>query len=194
MPRRPLDPPPGTSETALRRSALVQLVIQGALGVLVFSPLVFGDGDDFDVVRLWLLVIWSAALVGLVVQFRALGSWRSDPVRDDETILWGTSAVLVLPTGGLGYGGRFSLSTHRLRYTPGPVARLRGATAQEWPARSITGARVTPSTGRAWTSGRWAVIDREGGDAITLVSTEPRAVADEVDHVIREQLHPDLGH
>jgi len=126
--------------------------------------------------------------VALIVQFRALGSWRSDPVRNDETILWGTSAVLVRPTGGLGHGGHFSLSTHRLRYTPGPVVRLRGATAQEWPADSLTGARVTPSTDRSWTSGRWAVIDRDGGDAVTLVSTEPRAVADEITHALTEHL------
>jgi hypothetical protein len=32
------------------------------------------------------------------------------------------------------------------------------------------------------------VIDREGGDAVTLVSTEPRAVADEIDQVVRERL------
>ena len=188
MPRRPLEPAPGTSETALRRSALLQLVIQGVLGVMVFSPPLFGGDDDLDVVRLWLLALWATAFVALIVQFRALGSWRSDSVREDETILWGTSAVLVRPTGGLGHGGRFSLSNHRLRYTPGPVVRLRGATAQEWPADSLTGARVTPSTDRSWTSGRWAVIDREGGDAVTLVSTEPRAVADEIDQVVRERL------
>jgi len=52
MPRRPLEPAPGTSETALRRSALLQLVIQGVLGVMVFSPPLFGGDDDLDVVRL----------------------------------------------------------------------------------------------------------------------------------------------
>lgn len=194
MPRRPLEPAPGTSETALRRAALVQLVIQGVLGVLVFSPLLFGrDGErlgDTDVVRLWLLAVWSTSFVALVVKFRSLGSWRSDPVRGDETMLWGTSAVLVRPTGGLGYGGRFSLSTHRLRYTPGLIASLRGAAPEEWPTWSLTGAHVTPSTGRAWISGHWAVIDREHGPAIALASTEPRAVAAEIDRAVKEQHRP----
>ncbi|WP_209559765.1 hypothetical protein [Frigoribacterium sp. PvP032] len=188
MPRRPLEPAPGTSETALRRAVLIQLVIQGALGILVFSPLLLGGGDDTDVFRLWLLAVWGASFVALVARFRSLGSWRADPVRGDETMLWGTSAVLVRPTGGVGYGGRFSLSTHRLRYTPGLIASLRGATPEEWPTRSLTGAHVTPSSGRAWPSAYWAVIGREHGNAIALVSTEPRAVATEIDRLIREQL------
>jgi hypothetical protein len=189
MSRRLLDPPRSTSESALHRSMLTQVTLQGVIGVLVFSPLVLDAFDDrFDVVRLVMLVVWLTAVVLFVAQFRALSSWRSLPVAAGEQMAWGTTATLIRPGGGLGYGGQFSLSTHRLRFVPGPVSHLRGATAEEWPVERLTAVRVTPGTGRALASGRWVVIDVEGADPVTLLSPEPRNVADDIDQVLAERL------
>lgn len=169
----------------------IQLAIQGTLFVLVSSLVLFDFGDrTFDAVRLVLAIVWLIALVFYALQFRTLGSWRSLPVGSDEEMLWGTLAVLARPSSGFGYGGQFSLSTRRLRFRPGPIARLRGATPAEWPTESFTAVRVTSGSSRVYAPGRWVVLERESEADVVLLSSEPRVVADDLDRSFAKRLRP----
>ena len=163
--------------------------MQGAIGMLVFSSLFLNDElDAVHIASVVLFVVWLTAGVVVVAQFRALGSWRCLPVHAGEAMVWGTVASRIRPGGGVGFQGQFSMSTHRLRYKPGWVARLRGASAEEWDADSLQSVKVAPGNGRAFASGRWVVIETVAGDAITLLTAEPRAVADDIEHALTRTL------
>lgn len=189
MTQRRVEPPRGRSESIIRKSMLTQLILQGSVGVLVFSSLLFNqDRGGFRIASVVLFVVWIAAGTTYVAQFRALGSWRTLPVQPGETMLWGTVAGRIRPGGGVGLGGQFSMSTHRFRYWPGLVARLRGASAEEWATESLRSVRVTPGNGRAFASGRWVAVETVAGDQVTLLTVEPRAVADDIEQAL-EQAH-----
>lgn len=187
MTQRRVEPPRGRSESIIRKSMLTQLILQGSIGVLVFSSLLFNqDRGGFRIASVVLFVVWIAAGTTYVAQFRALGSWRTLPVQPGEAMLWGTVAGRIRPQGGVGLGGQFSLSTHRFRYRPGLVARLRGASAEEWATESLEAVKVTPGNGRAFASGRWVAVETVAGDPVTLLTVEPRAVADDIEQALKQ--------
>jgi len=187
MSQRRVEPPRGRSESTIRKSMLTQLILQGSIGVLVFSSLLFNqDRGGFRIASVVLFLVWIAAGTTYVAQFRALGSWRTLPVQPGETMLWGTVAGRIRPGGGVGLGGQFSMSTHRFRYRPGLVARLRGASAEEWATESLEAVKVTPGNGRAFASGRWVAVETVIGDPVTLLTVESRAVADDIEQALKQ--------
>lgn len=190
MTQRRVEPPRGRSESTLRKSMLTQLILQGSIGALVFSSLLLNeDRGGFRIASVVLFVVWLVAGTTYVAQFRALGSWRTLSVHPGEEMLWGTVASRIRPAGEVGFSGQFSVSTHRLRYRPGLIARLRGAPAEEWAAESLQAVTVTPGNGRAFASGRWVVVERVSGDPVTLLTREPRAVADDIERALTQAPH-----
>jgi hypothetical protein len=186
--RRPIDPPRSVSERRLRRGALWQLLLPVVvLGVNLPFRLVDDDRGPFDVFVIGSLLVLAALLVAQLVQFRAYGSWRSLPVESGETLLWGTVAALILPAGGAGYGGRFVLSSRRLRYLPDLTSRLRGAQPAEWPVASIVGVEVSPvDHRRRLRGGAWVVIEIADAGPVTVLTPEPHLVAAEFhEHLAR---------
>jgi len=166
---------------------LTQLILQGTIGALAFSSLLLNeDRGGWRIASVALFVVWLVAGTTFLAQFRALGSWRALPVRTGETMLWGTAAGRLRPRGRISHAGQFSISTHRLRYRPGPLARLRGASAEEWPTESLQTVRVAPSNGRVFASGSAVVVETNSGELVTLVSTEPRAVADDFERALQQ--------
>jgi hypothetical protein len=185
MTQRRVEPPRGRSESTLRKSMLTQLILQGSLGVLIFTSLLLNeDRGGFRIASVVLFVVWLVAGTTYVAQFRALGSWRTLPVHPGEEMLWGTVASRIRPKGGVGLSGQFSMSTQRFRYRPSLVARLRGAPAEEWATESLQGVTVTPGNGRAFASGRWVVVETDTGDPVTLLTGEPRAVAEDIEKAL----------
>jgi len=182
-----VEPPRGRSESVIRRSMLTQLILQGTVGALVFTSLLLNeDRAGWRIASVVLFVVWLVAVANVLVQFRALSSWRALPVRTGETMLWGTVAGRLRPGNRISHAGQFSMSTQRLRYRPGPFARLRGASAEEWLTEHLQTVSVTPGNGRVFASGRAIVVETHGGELVTLVSTEPRAVADDVERALQQ--------
>ena len=169
---------------------LTQLILQGTIGALVFTSLLLNeDRGGWRIAAVVLFVVWLVAGATFLAQFRALGSWRALPVLAGEMMLWGTVAGRLHPGARMGQAGQFSLSTRRLRYLPGPFARLRGASGEEWPTGSLRTVSVTPGNGRVFASGRAVVVETISGDLVTLVSPEPRAVADDVERALQQAHH-----
>lgn len=185
MDKAALDPPRTASEKALQSRQLFQVAVQVLLVLLFVAQLSFRaetrGHDGIWFAMLAFVVALAAADVVLVVRLLAVTSWRRLPVGPDERLLWGTFAERVLPSGGAAHPGRLALSTARLRYLPDPISRLRGARAEEWPAAGLHDVRITPVDERRHRrGGRWVMVDVEGGDPITLMSSEAHLVADEL--------------
>jgi len=180
--RRPATMPGPTewpSERGLRRRALNQIgfVLLG-VGLLCLQ---LADDDDraletvMVIVYVVLLIALGAQIVGDV---RAVHAWRRFPTDADEQLLWGTSAQLILPTGGAGFGGVFALSTTRLRYVPRWAARLRGVRPEEWPVEVLGPVSVEPvDRRRRYRGGRWVVLDVADRGSIVLLNEEQHLVA-----------------
>lgn len=188
-PRERLHPPRSESERRLRRALLWQLLLPVAVvAVNVPGRLMQGVASPLDVgVLASSAVLVAIVFVELVPRFHSFGSWRALPVEPGETMLWGTVASLILPTGGAGHGGRFALSTTRLRFLPGLASRLRGTGPAEWPVASIVSVEVSPVDGRRrLRGGAWVVIHIADADPVTVLTPEPHLVAAELhENVVR---------
>ena len=180
--RRPLDPPRSTSEGRLRRAALWQLLLPVVLmGLYAPARLLDDDRTPGDLLLWGMLVCLAGLFITQLVEFRQVGAWRTLPVEPGERMLWGTSAAWILPTGGAGHPGSFALSDRRLRYVPGPTARLRGTAPAEWPVARLLSVAVSPvDHRRRLRGGAWVVIEIADADPVTVLTPEPHAVAAEL--------------
>lgn len=191
-----LDPPVTASERALRRSVLGPLPLFAILGAIICAQLVFrtnGDGLSWAFLALFVVfaVLGAAQIAG---DLRAVGAWRLVVTEPGETLVWGTSAQRILPTGGGGYAGVFALSSTRLRYIPRALARIRGASPAEWSLDRLGTVSIEPNDHRKRVRGsRWVVLSVEQEDPITLLNNHQDLLGDDLHTALlraRQQSRP----